>query len=507
MLFFLFVSIYLDLRPQRSFSADPLFSNEHNVEDLIGEYHGFYLIADKEKNGLPHSICSMEFDGGNVTLLLPESFDETNVILDFYTIWDAYLCTYSCNFKEHNFYSVDGKTITCVKSEMPFAFVDVDKDDFNKVNASFTPDTQIKQKAAMTFTLFDPDMNDLPEVFPGEIKPRGAASWNLYQTRSYAIKLSKKTDLLGIGEYKKWNLIANATDKTCLKNFVFYRAANNLGLDYSPKCVPILLFINNSFHGVYFLCTKVDAFCKDTLSMDDYLINWESPNAKNIIYFDCSYTTDDESGMSQPFVDLVWPEPEYATRYTNAKVQTIVQNYVDTMESGGDLSSVIDLESYAKYYWIQEFTMNIDAWYRSCYAYYLNSDQKLHAGPIWDLDCTLGATNIPRGDIDFTVPTGWKVRYYGFYVPLFKNEQFVEAVNDAYYKYDVQAVMEQAYFEMEQTSKQILDEGELHYKLLEFEPNWSDFEYVHGTSYEYYTTEKLKFFRQRLDWIEQEMAR
>ena len=123
------------------------------------------------------------------------------------------------------------------------------------------------------------------------------------------------------------------------------------------------------------------------------------------------------------------------------------------------------------------------------------------------MDCTIGVTSIPRGDIDFSTPTGWKVRPYSFYVPLFENEQFVEAVNKAYYDYNVPEIMEQAYVEMESSAKQISTEGELHYKITEFEQNWSDFEYVQGTSYETYVFEKLKFFRQRIDWIEHEMAR
>lgn len=45
------------------------------------------------------------------------------------------------------------------------------------------------------------------------------------------------------------------------------------------------------------------------------------------------------------------------------------------------------MESFAKYYWINELSLNYDASRRSFYFYQKNG--KLYAGPIWDMDTTM----------------------------------------------------------------------------------------------------------------------
>ena len=66
------------------------------------------------------------------------------------------------------------------------------------------------------------------------VKIRGNSS-------SYALKkpfniiLSKDADILGMGSSGKWALLANAFDKTMLRNKLVFDFSADIGLKYSPE--------------------------------------------------------------------------------------------------------------------------------------------------------------------------------------------------------------------------------------------------------------------------------
>ena len=54
------------------------------------------------------------------------------------------------------------------------------------------------------------------------------------------------------------------------------------------------------------------------------------------------------------------------------------------------VSELIDVESFAKYFLLSEFTVNPDAYTSSWYMYKDGDEDKIHAGPGWDFDLALG---------------------------------------------------------------------------------------------------------------------
>ena len=46
----------------------------------------------------------------------------------------------------------------------------------------------------------------------------------------------------------------------------------------------------------------------------------------------------------------------------------------------------LDIESFSKYFIVEEFCGNVDAVYNSIYIYKERSDKKLYFGPVWDMD-------------------------------------------------------------------------------------------------------------------------
>ena len=53
---------------------------------------------------------------------------------------------------------------------------------------------------------------------------------------------------------------------------------------------------------------------------------------------------------------------------------------------GTSVGDLMDLESAAKYWWVQEFTNNDDAFVTSSSYLYKERDGKLYWGPLWDFD-------------------------------------------------------------------------------------------------------------------------
>ena len=79
----------------------------------------------------------------------------------------------------------------------------------------------------------------------------------------------------------------------------------------------------------------------------------------------------------------------------NLVAQVFLQKYnsfeaaVDRKDYGA-LSEVIDIDSFAKYYLLSEYTMNPDAYWTSFYMYMDGITDVIHAGPGWDFDAAFG---------------------------------------------------------------------------------------------------------------------
>ena len=311
--------------------------------------------------------------------------------------------------------------------------------------------------------------------------------------------------MFGLGSDKKWNLLANASDKTLLKNEEFFKLGRELGLDYTPKIKNVNLFINSDYAGVYAITTKVDkGKNRVNIGYNDFLINLDAPNYETQIEYNCHFWVNDDPEY-QPYVDLVYPDKNSVNPAIKRKVQTKVQNLIDTIECGNnaDFSTVMDMESFAKYYWVQEISMNADGLFRSTYMYYKDRDDKFYAGPLWDMEWTLGSTLMVNG-VEFMTPTGWKLRNNSYYEYMFKNKAFADEVKRVYYDYDIEKLMYDLYEDYLDQAEEIQVEGEINYRMSMDEGNFFDLD-SNATNYKEWVEEKTNFYKTRIDWIAQEM--
>ena len=89
-----------------------------------------------------------------------------------------------------------------------------------------------------------------------------------------------------------------------------------------------------------------------------------------------------------------------------------------TQYQGMKWSDFLDADSAVRYYWTQEFFKNMDSSTSSTYFYKeLDSiDTKLHAGPMWDMDNSIGyGLNGSRWGYSWTSSDGWYTKYARIY--------------------------------------------------------------------------------------------
>ena len=336
-----------------------------------------------------------------------------------------------------------------------------------------------------------------------KLRGRGNTSWQYSPKKSFTLEMDEAVYLLGLGKHRSFNLISNSQDKTLLNNEVFLDMAKNAGLPYEPDHEQVTLYVNGQYQGVYLLTTKVKADKRCIpLNKGDFLINWGDPSPEQRIDFDTTLSLDDEHTV-KPYANIVWPKEETEKELTVQ--QQYLQRFISSIENVSDDSytDIMDLDSMVKYYWIQEISMNYDADYRSTYSYYRAEADRVFMGPIWDMDLSLG-WRAEKGGESFSDPTGWKVRELGWYGLLFEREEFRTAVSDIYWNGGVRDAMYKALEQYEIRMNEMADDGALNFR--RWRSDWPALWIKYGDSYVEEAEGRLDFFRQRVQWIDNEMS-
>lgn len=215
-------------------------------------------------------------------------------------------------------------------------------------------------------------------------KGRGNRTWERYK-KPYQIKFNDKINIMDMGSAKTYNLITNTFDGTLARNYIFFDFAKKLGLRYAIDAEPVELYVNNNYMGSYLLTEKVQAK-KNRVEIEDndYLFEFENHPKDN----DYIYTSRGTClSIKNPDFDDVSASERNKIKNEFKKYINKIENLMAGNTSDEELMKYIDYESFAKYYWLQEMSLNYDAMRGSNYFY--TKDGKLYAGPGWDFDHTL----------------------------------------------------------------------------------------------------------------------
>lgn len=244
--------------------------------------------------------------------------------------------------------------------------------------------------------VLDAGQSDWEELsLPIEIKGRGHNSWSR-DKKPYALKLSEKNSVMGMPKHKRWVLLANAGDRTLLRNRVAFEIGRRTGLEWTPRSQFVEVVLNGKYLGNYLLTEQIKVD-KNRVAVDEMTsqdIAGEPLTGGYLLeidrYYDdiCKFRTrlrDLPVNLKDPDEDILTDEQ-----------RTYIVDYMDRVEEllytgaapDPDYASLIDVDSFVDWWIVCELCHNRDVRLPgSCYMYKKRGG-KLFAGPLWDFDLT-----------------------------------------------------------------------------------------------------------------------
>ena len=231
-----------------------------------------------------------------------------------------------------------------------------------------------------------------------EIKGRGNATWAQIK-KPLQIKFKQKVDLLGLGPRKKWILLANYADWTNLRTDTAFYIEKMVGEKYAYRGDFVELFVDDEYQGLYYLTRGIEIGKNAVDLRNPYGVLVELDNvygqAEELYYV----TGNGEHLTVKDAVNednIVTAMEDFVASF-NALEEAVKNRDYNV------INELIDVESFAEYYLIEELTLNTDAYFTSQYFYKDGLNDKIHAGPAWDFDISLN--NYRRGqDNDPAMP-------------------------------------------------------------------------------------------------------
>jgi hypothetical protein len=383
------------------------------------------------------------------TFVMRSYYDISGVSGEALVSFDPVEDTIVCRAENGGSVTVNGYTVLIFKGSLPVMDIEIGRG-HGLYEIHQSKDVKIPVTVGVSGT--EEGEYDLSPA-AAEMKTRGYTTFS-YPKKPYQIKFDKKTDLFGMGKAKKWILLANYIDGTAVRNKVVFDIGEEIGCAYTSKSVFIDLYVNGKYLGVYQLTEKVEIGSSRVDLSDDYGVLLEL-DVKERMEADDIYFTTSTTGKAVVYKD-------YVTDFENTTdedvmeqtrlVKSYVRNYINRFEmllySGNttweEIESMIDVDSFIRYYFISEFTEEVDATFASTFFYMDGKDDVLHCAPLWDYDRCLGyGTGYEmRTNANFmksiTVSTdSYRVEWFKH---LFRHDEFAKRVNEFYDEYVKDAI-------------------------------------------------------------------
>ncbi len=242
------------------------------------------------------------------------------------------------------------------------------------------------------------------------IRGRGNSTW-WCEKKAYRLKFPSKTKLLangdGTNEYadaKNWTLLANAADKTMLRNAltreVGLRIEEKTGLKalpYYPAYQFVDLVINDSYRGTYQISDH-NQIQKGRVEINSDR-GWFLEAVTGDSFVEEPYVTIG-AGNNTCVVNVKNPEDEFLTDEVKAEITDYLSKaFLSTVQYApgtNDFSEetglfkYVDMESLVAYTIGNEITGNFDGLISNYVYRDINEGDKLKFGPLWDFDLAYG---------------------------------------------------------------------------------------------------------------------
>lgn len=197
---------------------------------------------------------------------------------------------------------------------------------------------------------------------------------------------------------KKWTLVNNYGDKTLIRNNIAFEVSRRVGLEYTPWCRNVDVLLNGEYRGCYQLTdwlgidkNKIDI---DEMTPEDnegdaltggYFFEMNGYAGSDPVNFRSNHSnpitvhSPDEKGITPEQLD-------YIKAHFNKMESRVYSTDYRNRETG--YRSMLDLDSFLKYFLSCEFSGNTDMLWQ-VFMYKKRGDDHVYTGPVWDADLAL----------------------------------------------------------------------------------------------------------------------
>lgn len=240
------------------------------------------------------------------------------------------------------------------------------------------------------------DENDAVTAYDSlQIRGRGNSTWG-FAKKPYRIKFQDKERFLGPdrAKAKSWTLLANAADKSLIRNAVTSLMGEFTSLKFNPAAKFVDFVLNGNYLGNYQISDQMEVRKRrvDVVEQDLPLLDTSDISGGYLLEVDgfmdgnC-FTT---STYSVP-IRIVYPDDEDIVASQNQYIKKYIADFETVLNSSNyadpdkGYRAWVDSMSLADWYICTELTANIDGFW-STYFYKDQADSLLYWGPLWDYD-------------------------------------------------------------------------------------------------------------------------
>lgn len=291
-------------------------------------------------------------------------------------------------------------------------------------------------------------VNDIPNGYDGfiGIERRGSSSQDLSDKKPYAVETrdaageNLDVPLLGMLPENDWVFMAPFNDKSLVRDALTFELARRI-MPWAPHTRFVEIVLNGNYQGIYLVAESIkqDQNRLDIAKLTEADISGDELTGGYIIKFDKS-TGANNDGWVSPYPPLAgsWqntyyqfhdPKPDEIQQPQRKYIEDWTTNFENVMASPQYADTTdgypkfIDVQSFIDFVIINEMTKNVDAYRLSTFLYKDkdSKDTRLHAGPVWDFNISMGNANYCGGDsyqdwaMDFNSlcpQDGWVIHFW-----------------------------------------------------------------------------------------------
>lgn len=249
-------------------------------------------------------------------------------------------------------------------------------------------------------TLWYVDENDnITQYDSLQIRGRGNSTWGL-RKKPYRLKFQSKEKFLGkeYAKAKSWTLLANAGDKTLMRNAVTSSMGKFLGMSFNPAYKFVDVILNGEFLGNYQISDQVEVRShRVNIIEQDYPLNTDSDITGGYLlevdgFMDGNCFTTSRGAVP---IRIHYPDEDEISPRQNTYIRNYMRDFENVlfgdnfMDQDKGYRKWVDSLSLVNWFIGTEVSANIDGYY-STYFYKNKQDSLIYWGPMWDYDIAYG---------------------------------------------------------------------------------------------------------------------